>query len=228
MLASAGDPERAVAQQKYMKSEMPYRGLTSVELKALLKPLLADADLRPATRDEWEATVRDLWDNATHREERYAATALLVHRAYRQWRDPELLPLLRHLITTGAWWDHVDELATHHVAPILLRHRSFVTQIIQSWSTDSDLWIRRTAIICQLPHKDATDTDLLAEVIEANLDTEAAGEPTAYGKVFWIRKAIGWALRQHARTDPQWVIDFVAAHEDRLSGLSKREALKHL
>ena len=80
------------------------------------------------------------------------------------------------------------------------------------------------------------DVALLAEAIEANLETDADGAPSPasgrypqpYGSSFWIRKAIRWALRQHARTDPQWVLDFIAAHHDRLSGLSRREALKHL
>lgn len=256
MLASAGDPERALGQQRYMKSSMPYRGITSGELKALLRPLLADSALRPATREAWEGCVRELWDGAEYREERYAATALLGHRAYRRWCDPDLLPLIRHLIVTGAWWDHVDELASHHVGPILLRHRDDVTPVLREWmiattpvdsakppstespaaSDDGALWLRRTAIICQLGAKEATDVALLAEAIEANLETDADGVPSPasgrypkpYGSSFWIRKAIGWALRQHARTDPQWVLDFVAAHHDRLSGLSRREALKHL
>lgn len=227
-LAAAGDPERALGQQRYMKSAMPYHGVTSAELRAILRPLLADPHRRPATRSAWEDTVRHLWDDATHREQRYAATVLLGHRAYRQWCDPDLVPLLRHLIVTGAWWDHVDELATHHLGPILLRHRAVMTPVIRAWALDDDLWIRRASIICQLSFKEATDTDLLADVITANLETDAAGEPTAYGSTFWIRKAIGWALRQHARTDPQWVLDVVAAHRDRLSGLSTREALKHL
>lgn len=234
VLTSAGDPERAVGQQRYMKSEMPYRGITSGELKALLKPLLADEGLRPATREEWEATVLALWDGAAFREERYAATALLGHRAYRAWCDPDLVPLLRHLIVTGAWWDHVDELASHHVGPILLRHNEVMTPVTRAWAhgagpvSGDDLWLRRTAIICQLTFKESTDLDLLSEAIEANLETTADGKPTAYGSTFWIRKAIGWALRQHARTDPDWVLDYVAAHGHRMSGLTKREALKHL
>ena len=232
-----------MGQQRYMKSEMPYRGITSTELKALLKPLLADLALRPSSRGEWEATVLELWDGAEYREERYVATALLGHRAFRGWQDPELLPLIRHLIVTGAWWDHVDELASHHVGPILLRHREIVTPVMRDWAhgvdpfagdrshdgpAQDDLWLRRTSIICQLTHKEATDVDLLAEAIEANLETTRDGERTAYGSVFWIRKAIGWALRQQGRVDPQWVLDYVAAHGDRMSGLTKREALKHL
>lgn len=217
-LARAGDPERAVAQQAYMKSSMPYRGLTSPELKALLRPILADQAYRIADRDDWELAVRELWDAATHREERYAATALTGHRAYRAWQDPTAVPLYRHLIVTGAWWDHVDEVASNRIGPILLSHDEIMTPIVRAWATDEDLWLRRTAIISQLTLKEHTDLELLREAIEPNLaDTS-----------FWIRKAIGWALRQHARTDAEWVRATVADYGDRLSGLSRREALKHL
>ncbi|WP_109507237.1 DNA alkylation repair protein [Nocardioides speluncae] len=215
-LAAAGDPERAAAQQAYMKSALPYHGIASTELKKLLRPILAGH--RIDDRQAWEATVRELWDGATHREQRYAATALLGHRFYRGWQDPELLPMHRHLIVTGAWWDHVDELATRHVGPILAGHRAEVTPLMRAWSRTEDLWLRRTAILCQLHHKEQTDLDLLREAIDANVDDRS----------FWIRKAIGWALRQYARTDPDWVRSEVARHGDRLSGLSRREAMKHL
>jgi 3-methyladenine DNA glycosylase AlkD len=217
-LAGAGDPQRAISQQAYMKSSMPYRGLTSPELKALLRAILADPAYRIAERGDWERAVRDLWDGATHREERYAATALTGHRAYAAWQDPTVVPLYRHLIVTGAWWDHVDEVASNRIGPILLSHNEILTPIVRGWATDDDLWLRRTAIISQLTFKEQTDLALLREAIEPNLaDTS-----------FWIRKAIGWALRQHARTDPDWVRATVAEYGDRLSGLSRREALKHL
>jgi 3-methyladenine DNA glycosylase AlkD len=217
-LAAAGDPERVVGQQAYMKSAMPYRGLTSPELRAVLRPILADPAYRITDRGEWESAVRDLWDGATHREERYAATALTGHRAYLAWQDPQTLPLYRHLIVTGAWWDHVDEVASNRVGPILLSHNEVVTPVMRAWATDDDLWLRRTAILSQLTFKEHTDLTLLRDAIEPNLaDTS-----------FWIRKAIGWALRQYARTDPGYVRDLVTEYGERLSGLSRREALKHL
>jgi 3-methyladenine DNA glycosylase AlkD len=217
-LEAAADSQRAAGQQRYMKSDMPYRGLTSPALKATLRPILDDPAHRITERAEWEDTVRELWDGATHREERYAATALTGHRTYRMWQDPGAVPLYRHLITTGAWWDHVDELASRRIGPILLSHKASMTPIMREWSTEPDLWLRRTAILSQLTFKSRTDTALLADAIEPNLaDTS-----------FWIRKAIGWALRQYARTDPDWVREAVAGYGDRLSGLSRREALKHL
>jgi 3-methyladenine DNA glycosylase AlkD len=221
-LAGAGDPVRAAGQQAYMKSSMPYRGLTSPELRALLRPLLADPALAPASRGAWESVVRGLWDGAAFREERYAALAVTAHRAARPWQDPQALGLYRYLVETGAWWDFVDLLAADRVGPILLRHRAVVTPMLRSDAVDDHLWVRRTAVLAQLKHREGTDLELLADVIDANL------EGSRFGREFFIRKAIGWALRQHARVDPQWVQAFVEARGDRLSGLSRREALKHL
>jgi 3-methyladenine DNA glycosylase AlkD len=221
-LAGAGDPERAAGQQRYMKSAMPYRGLTSPGLRALLRPLLADRTLAPASRRAWEADVRALWDGAAYREERYAAIALTGHRLARAWQDPDSLGLYRHLVMTGAWWDYVDVLAADRVGPILLRHRPVVTPMIRADAVHAHLWVRRAAILAQLKHGDSTDLELLSDVIDANL------EGSAFGREFFVRKAIGWALRQHARVDPPWVRAFVEARGDRLSGLSRREALKHL
>ena len=143
-LALAGDPERAVQQQAYMKSAMPYRGLSAAELKVLLRPLLVEH--RFADRAQWEASARQLWDQATHREERYAAIALLRHPAYASWVDVDLLPLLEHLVRTGAWWDFVDEIASHLVGQVLLDERVATTPVMGAWAVDEHLWVRRTAI----------------------------------------------------------------------------------
>ncbi len=103
-----------------------------------------------------------------------------------------------------------------------LRTGREVTPVLRAWAVDDDLWLRRTAILSQIGHKEDTDLDLLAFALTHNL------EDTRHGRTFWIRKAVGWALRQYARTEPAWVRTFVAGHDERLSGLSRREALKHL
>jgi 3-methyladenine DNA glycosylase AlkD len=215
-LAAAGDPERAAQQQRYMKSEMPYHGLAAPELKRLLRPHLRA--FTPPDRATWEETVRDWWDGATHREEWHIAIALARHRSARPWQDVRTLDLYRHLIVTGAWWDVVDETAQHLVGACLLADRERVTPVLRVWATDADLWVRRTSVICQIAHGEALDRNLLAHAIECNLDDSS----------FWLRKAIGWAVRQHARTDPVLVRSEVDRLGDRLSGLSRREALKHL
>ncbi|HET7724362.1 MAG TPA: DNA alkylation repair protein, partial [Propionibacteriaceae bacterium] len=211
-----GDPDRALAQQAYLKSDMPHYGVTSPELKAVLRPFLAE--FAPVDRAAWTQIVSTVWDGATHREERYAAIAFAQHKAAKGWQDPETLGLYRHLIVTGAWWDLVDVVAGDLVGQVLRAHRPETTPVMRSWAVDDDLWVRRAAVLCQLNHKADTDVDLLRYVIEANVDDTS----------FWLRKAIGWALRQYARTDPEWVREEVARLEPRISGLSRREALKHL
>lgn len=211
------DPERAAGQQRYMKSTLPYLGLTSPALRRVLRPVWADPIHRIEHRGQWEATIRALWDGASHREHWYAALALYGHRTYASWRDPQMVPLLEDLIRSGAWWDVVDDIATHHVRELLLGWPDVIAPVLREWSRDEFLWIRRAAIIAQVGAKERTDTALLTDVVEGNIS-----DPD-----FFSRKAIGWVLRDYARTDPQWVRAFVADHPD-LSGLSRREALKHL
>ncbi|KUI31622.1 DNA alkylation repair protein [Mycobacterium sp. IS-1742] len=215
-LAAAADPGRAPAMQAYMRSEMPYYGVRLPDVRRICAPIF---DAHPLGSEEaFDATVERLFTEATHREERYAAVQLARHRRYRPYQGAARIPLYRRLILAGGWWDTVDEIAANLVGPILASHPAQVRPIVLRWATDRNLWLRRTAIIAQLGAMDGTDLDLLTSAIDAN-----AGDTD-----FFIRKAIGWALRQYARTDPEWVRMFVDEREDRLSGLSKREARKHL
>ncbi len=116
----------------------------------------------------------------------------------------------------------VDAIATHRVGDILRTHHDEVAPVLRAWAVDDDLWVRRTASWRSWPARRATDTDLLAFVVEHNLE----GSP--YGSEFFVRKAVGWALREYAKIDPDWVRSRVASYGDRLSGLSRREALRNL
>lgn len=215
-LAAAGDPVKAAEQRRYMKSTMPYHGLSAPDLRILLRPHLKE--FAPTNRDEWETTVRTWWDGATFREEWYAAIALARHRVARPWQDPAVLGLYRHMIVTGAWWDVVDDLSAYLVGGVLSGHPDETAPLMRDWAADPHLWLRRTSVLCQLLRTTDTDLDLLTFTIEQNLDDTS----------FWLRKAIGWSLRQYARTDPSWVRAYVESLGDRLSGLSRREATKHL
>jgi 3-methyladenine DNA glycosylase AlkD len=220
-LARRAEPARAPAMQAYMKSTLPYRGVPSAPLRAFAKAAFAAHPLPDA--ESWRHTVLALWRGAAYREERYAAIALTGHRTYRAYQTCDLVsgpdtPLYDELIVTGAWWDYVDELAIRRVGPILAADRAALTPVLLAWSRDDDLWRRRSSIICQVGAKEDTDLDLLVRCIEPNLaDRE-----------FFIRKAIGWALRAYAWIDPDWVRSWVTAHRDQLSGLSRREALKNI
>jgi 3-methyladenine DNA glycosylase AlkD len=214
-LAAIGDARKAPEMQRYMKSELPFRGAASPERTALGRQLFAAHVLTDEA--EWRATVLTLWREAAYREERYMALALTGERRYAAWQTPALLPVYEELIVTGAWWDYVDEIANRRVGPLLRRFSDELTPVMYAWATDADLWKRRTSIICQLSFKEATDTKLLSTAIEANLGD----------RDFFIRKGIGWALRQFARTEPAWVRAFVDS-TPALSPLSVREAVKHL
>lgn len=214
-LATIGDKHKAPEMQRYMKSELPFRGVPSPERTALGRQLFSVHVLTDEAA--WQATVLTLWREAAYREERYMAIALSGERRYAAWQTPALLPLYEELIVTGAWWDYVDEVANRRVGPLLRGFPEELTPAMYEWSTDADLWKRRTSIICQLSFKEETDTKLLSTAIEANLGD----------RDFFIRKGIGWALRQFARTEPGWVRAFVDSHPT-LSPLSVREAVKHL
>lgn len=215
-LESAANPQRAANQRAYMKSAMPYRGVTMPEVRRLTKAALTEHPLRD--QKGLVNAVNDLWDNAEYREERYSALTVLQVPKHRQWRETRLLPLYEHLVVTGRWWDLVDDLASHCIGELLQAHPVQVAPVMRAWASDDDLWRRRAALVCQVGAKSETDPDLLSDIIIA-----AVGE-----RDFFVRKGIGWALRDYGRTDPDWVRAFVAEHADELSPLSIREATKHL
>lgn len=212
-LERVADPARALRMQAYMKSDLPYLGVAVPAVRTVTRA--AARDHPPASVAALHATAAVLWREATHREYRYAATELTGLRLASG--ELQLLPLHQEMIVTGAWWDHVDAVAPR-LGQLLLVHPRELRRVLRIWSRCPDRWLRRASIIAQLGAKTSTDHDLLATVIDANTaDTD-----------FFVRKAIGWALRDYARTDPEWVRDFVGARVGVLSALSRREATKHL
>jgi 3-methyladenine DNA glycosylase AlkD len=210
------EPARAPAMQAYMKSEMPYLGVSAARVKAACRSVFAEYPFESA--ELWQADVLLLWRGAKHREERYAAVALSGHRNARPFQTLATLPMYEELIVTGAWWDYVDELAGHRIGPLLAAYPVPMRKKMIAWSRSPDLWKRRTSIICQMFFREATDQTLLFSCIEPSLSS----------KEFFLRKAIGWALRQLAKHDPNAVRRYVREHTAELSPLSRREALKHL
>jgi 3-methyladenine DNA glycosylase AlkD len=212
-LAKLANPVKAQGMQAYMKAEMPFYGVQ----KAERTPVLRDLARRfpPSDQSAYEAMVLGLWD-LPHREEKYLA--LGVARRFRTFVTPASLPLYRRLIVEGAWWDLVDEVATHLICDLVVGYPDEAWPEVDTWIDSEDMWLRRSAIICQVGAKEAADTDRLFRFCAER----------AFEKEFFIRKAIGWALRQHARVDPEAVARFVAEHRADLSGLSYREATRHI
>lgn len=215
-LAGAADPARAPAMQAYMKSEMAFLGVGSPERRALVRAALGARPLRDP--ESWQRAVLDLWQRARFREERYAAVDVLLHPRHRHFLTLERLPLLEKLITEGAWWDYVDALASHGLGSLLCAQPAKTRRVLRRWSRSSSLWKRRAALLAQLKLREKADLELLYACIEVNLEEDD----------FFIQKAIGWALRQHAWTDPKEVRRYVARFGSRLSPLARREALKNI
>jgi len=215
-LAAIADPVRAPAMQAYMKSAMPYLGVSAVPLRQACKALFAERAY--ADSAAWQADVLALWRGAHFREERYAAIALSGIRAARAFQRMDALGLYEEMIVAGAWWDYVDTIAAQRLPAILRAEPAPMRAAMLDWAAGADMWKRRGAILCQLNAGAGTDFDLLRACIAPSLEA----------RDFFLRKAIGWALRQYARTDPDAVRHYVAAHAGRLSPLSTREALKRI
>lgn len=215
-LQRVAQPQRAPAMQAYMKSAMPYLGVSAPDLRRTCRHVFAGLEFRTAAA--WRRAVLELWRRARYREERYAALELAALREARPFQDLAALPLYEEFIVTGAWWDFVDGIAKHRLGLLLRLYPGPLRRKMLTWSRSPNLWKRRSAIICQLAFKRKTDLGLLYACIEPSLGS----------KEFFLQKAIGWALRQYAWTDPEEVRRYVQDHQDRLAPLSRREALKNL
>jgi 3-methyladenine DNA glycosylase AlkD len=214
-LKKVADPARAPQMQAYMKSSMPYMGVTVPLMRKACKTVFCD--LRFENAGHWRDEVFTLWAWAQYREERYAAIELTGVRQAASFQTADAMPMYEEMIVTGAWWDLVDGIASRRVGPIVAQYPRAMKRLMRQWSRSDNIWKRRTSIICQLGARDKTDLKLLYDCIEPSLgETE-----------FFLRKAIGWALRQYAWTDSGEVLRYVKEKGDRLSPLSIREALKN-
>ncbi|MGE3074385.1 MAG: DNA alkylation repair protein [Dehalococcoidia bacterium] len=212
-LREAFEPERdagrAAAMSAYMRGKFPYLGIPSPRRSALQRTALEG--LPKPKQSEVAAAVQALWA-MPEREYQYAACDLLGRNL--RALDETFLAVARQLIETKSWWDTVDTLASNTVGGLVRAHPHLAEEM-DRWAADENLWIARTAILHQLKYKEKTDSGRLFRYCTLRAaDTD-----------FFLRKAIGWALRQYSKTDPVAVRAFVAAHEADLSGLSKREAL---
>lgn len=209
---AARDPDRAAPMAAYMRDQFRFLGIPGPAQKALTREVLAGLG-RP-TEPDLAAVARACW-RLPEREYKYFACGLL--RRHARGCGPGFIDTARHLVVTHSWWDTVDALAAHLVGPLVGQHPELVA-VTDTWLTDSDRWLVRTAILHQLTCKEATDPGRLFRYC-----TVQAHHPD-----FFVRKAIGWALREYAKTDPAAVRTFVGTHQSRLATLSAREALKNV
>jgi 3-methyladenine DNA glycosylase AlkD len=205
------DTHKADAMSAYMKHHFVFYGIPSPLRKTLQSEIFNSFKLN--SQQDLLIAVKFLWDKP-ERECHYAAIELLAKNK-KLW-SPECINFFESLLISNSWWDSVDTLCGQVIGPMFKRYPQLRYQTIEQWKHSDNMWLRRVCIIHQLSYREATDLDLLTEMVFIN----------AGSNEFFIQKAIGWALRQYAKTDPEWVLRFVDVNT--LKNLSKREAVKNI
>ena len=211
LLEQNADPVLAGPMSAYMRGQFPYLGLKSQRMAELHKQFYAEHALPPL--EDLETILRELWA-LPEREYQYSAVGLLSR--FERLLPPQFISTLEYLLVNKSWWDTVDTIAGNTVGVHFKRYPQVREDTLPRWRGSENFWLRRSALLFQLKYKKETDFVLLGEIIRENLGS----------KEFFINKAIGWALRQYAWTNPQAVREF--ATQTNLSPLSRREAMKHL
>lgn len=212
-LMACRDAGRACEMASYMKSSTPFYGVPKPERLPIIRAF--KKEFVPETFTQYEGNVLALW-GLPHREEKYLA--INYAELFPQYISPAALQLYERMVREGSWWDYVDPIAGHLVGKVLLEHEEKVRPLIDTFVADEDFWIRRTALLSHLAHKDKTSSRHLF-----NYCLKLAPE-----KEFFIRKAIGWALREYSKSRPELVRKFLLQHQEKLSPLSFKEGAKHL
>ncbi len=203
--------ENAIPMQKYMKNHFPFLGIKTPKRRELMKQFFQESGiLKEGLQTNF---IEALW-KLEEREYQYAALDY-IERSIKKL-DKSHLPLFEKLITTKSWWDSVDALAPKPVGTIAASFPEIIPQTIEGWAYENHLWLNRAAILFQLKYKEKTDENLLYRYILQNKES----------KEFFIQKAIGWALREYSKTNPESVKQFIEAN--KLPKLSIREGSKYL
>lgn len=209
--AANGDAVIAKGAKAYLLNQFEFYGIKTPLRRQICKEFYKANPIKD--HNELSTLIKECFSEP-QRELHYFAIELLGH--HKKLWSKKTLPLIEWMITHKSWWDSVDSTNTHVIGKFFLTYPEFIEEYTFNWNRSSNKWLQRMSILFQLLYKEKTNTALLTEYIEhAQLEED-----------FFIRKAIGWALRAYAYTDSKWVVKFVKAHP-QLSNLSKREALKH-
>ncbi len=204
------NPERAISMSKYMKDQFSFYGIAAADRKNLYKDFLKTEKKQGSI--DWEF-INQCYSDA-HREFQYLAYDYLL--AMKKQVCFEDISLVKDLVMKKSWWDTVDFLA-QVVGNIVLKD-SRVEEEMLAWSREENIWVQRIAILYQLRFKEKTNTAQLEQILLNCLGTNE----------FFINKAIGWALRECSKTNPDWVRDFLEKYQEQMANLSIREASKYL
>ncbi|HET9770887.1 MAG TPA: DNA alkylation repair protein [Acidimicrobiia bacterium] len=211
-LAARRRPELAPAMAAYMRDQFPFLGVKAPDQQAAFREAMAGLP-RSLPEDVVVGAADRLWARP-EREHQQVGCRLVARHTASPAVTPGFLGPLERLLTTRSWWDTVDSLATHAVGDVVRRHPGLRVDM-DRWLRHGNVWLVRSSLLHMHRWKGDTDQEWLFAACLLRSD-----HPD-----FFVRKAIGWALREHSKTDAPAVVAFVEAHADRLSGLSRREAL---
>jgi 3-methyladenine DNA glycosylase AlkD len=209
----ASNPVDAEKMAQYMRNLFPFYGIPKPKRSVILKPTIRQL-VAVSTIYNYEDIARELW-NKPQREFQYVCMEYM-DKVEKLWQRDTSIVLFESFIITKSWWDTVDFIASHLVGKYFQKWQHNISETIEFWNSHENMWLNRTAILFQLSYKSKTDTSLLTHIIDTH----------RHSKEFFIQKSIGWALRQYAYSDPEYVRNFVQIHT--LAPLSKREAMKNL
>ncbi|WNB92863.1 DNA alkylation repair protein [Bacillus sp. NEB1478] len=210
-LHARANKEDAEPMKKYMRDQFEFFGLRSPIMKESFKEFLKENGL--PSHDELGSVLKQLW-NQPEREMQYAG--LTLADKLKKHMTKEDISWIEHIIVTKSWWDTIDHIAKNIAGYYFMKFPEEIHPVTERWVASKNIWLMRSAILFQLGYKDKTDKELLSHIIKE----------TKYDGDFFIRKGIGWALREYAKTDPDWVWEFV--HDVELSPLSYKEAIKNI
>lgn len=207
-LESIADTSRATQMQAYLRDLFPFYGVMAKPRRVIFNKMVKVVGVPTNVLEMAKSFFQE-----EQRELHVCGQELLV-KGKKQWDDLRLKDF-EWFIVNKSWWDTVDYLASNVVGMFMLKHAEDADfSTLDAWNASDNLWLQRTSILFQLKYKDKTDVDLLTKYIEPHIEQ----------KEFFIKKAIGWALREYSKTDPQWVEEFVLSHS--LQALSKKEAMR--
>ena len=206
----AKNPEKAGPMEAYMRHQFSFLGIAAPERNVLYKKYFPSAKKTKVI--DWDF-VDTCWEKEP-REYQYVAANYL--KAMQSYLTKDDLPKLEHLVVTKSWWDTVDIL--DRVVGSLVYDKPELGEIILQWSLSDNIWLRRVAIDHQLLRKEKTNVQLMEKILINNLDQTE----------FFINKAIGWALRDYSKINPEWVARFIEKNRKRMAELSIKEASKYL
>lgn len=214
LLREAGSPQRAAAQKAYLKSDLEFAGVAVPQLRSMVR---AWHRARPElTGAELTSTVRALWDSPLYECRQSAVLLCERHRDLLQAAD---IALIEELLRTSGTWALVDGLAAS-VAGDLVERYPELAGTLDRWASDQDFWIRRSALLAMLGPLRRGDGDFARFARYADMMLEE--------REFFIRKAIGWVLRETAKRRPDLVAAWLGPRVHRASGITVREAVKPL